>query len=179
MALTGFVSFLCVFWSSIYPFQKEIFCFSGLLEFFETIIFAFLMSSSLLGFAFVFTVLGLSIPFFFLCKVPKNRFPFISLISFVLIFVLILYLLFNLELFKILINFLAVYVHTFCIFLPIFLLIPILCIFDSKKKFLIPNTFLTQNKYYKNFVKVFFYYFWFAYILLFLGFLILTLIFFN
>lgn len=128
---------------------------------------------SILGFALLFMIFPLSIPFVYLLKSVSKKNILISFLGLILTFITILFIIGKnyivLTEFGAVIGLGGIYVHTFQFFLPLFIAIPALCVFDYKKNNLVSNAFLTNNKFYRTFIKYFFYYFWLMYIPFFLG----------
>ncbi len=133
----------------------------------------YILNFSILGFGLLFMIFPLSIPFVYLLKPGSKKRILISFLGLILTFIAILFIVGYYYIVQTDIGaFVALggfYSNTFQIFLPLFIAIPIFCIFDYKKNCLIQNTFLTNNKFYRFFVSYFFYYFWLMYIPFMLG----------
>ena len=134
------------------------------------------ISTSIIGFIVLFVIFPLSVPFYLLLKNKEKHKNLIYIISFILLCVILCIIFGNYyELttdINSVVSIVAIYFHMYKILLPIFFIIPALCMADCQKNILVSNTNLTNNKIYKYCVYFFFYYFWFQYIPFVLGLLV-------
>ncbi|MCM1003007.1 MAG: hypothetical protein NC408_01550 [Candidatus Gastranaerophilales bacterium] len=172
----AFVSLFCVLFTLYAVVRSNI----GVSEFdifdvlhLEFFVMYYILNSSILGFGLLFMIFPLSIPFVFLLKSGSKKSILLSFLGLILTFIAILFIVGECYIAQTFLGAFLIlgdtYSHTFQIFLPLFIAIPIFCIIDCKKNCLIPNTFLTNNKFYRFFVNYFFYYFWLMYIPFMLG----------
>mgnify|MGYP004651170275 FL=1 len=113
------------------------------------------------------------LPLFFLLRTSNKKTSIIALLLNIILYIFIIYRLyvffiieFNvLELFNI-------YNYTYPIWSYLFLLL-ISHFIDKKAKITVKNTYLLNNKYYRKFITIFYYYFWILYIPFFLVYSIL------
>ena len=108
------------------------------------------------------------LPLFFLLRTNNKKTFIITLLLNVILYIFILYRLYVFFIidFKVL-GLLNVYNYTYPIWSYLFLLL-IFHFIDKKAKITVKNTFLLNNKYYRKFITIFYYYFWILYIPFFL-----------
>ena len=108
------------------------------------------------------------LPLFFLLKTNNKKTFIITLLLNVILYIFIIYRLYVFFIidFKLL-GLLNVYNYTYSIWSYLFLLL-ISHFIDKKAKITVKNTFLLNNKYYRKFITIFYYYFWILYIPFFL-----------
>lgn len=109
------------------------------------------------------------LPLFFLLKTNNKKTFIITLLLNVILYIFILYRLYVFFIidFKVLELF-NIYNYTYPIWSYLFLLL-IFHFIDKKAKITVKNTFLLNNKYYRKFIAIFYYYFWILYIPFFLA----------
>ena len=115
------------------------------------------------------------LPLFFLLKTNNKKTFIITLLLNVILYIFIIYRLYVFFIidFKLL-GLLNVYNYTYSIWSYLFLLL-ISHFIDKKAKITVKNTFLLNNKYYRKFITIFYYYFWILYIPFFLVYSMLML----
>ena len=170
IAMTSCISLvyaIAYFICYLYSFGRTQFNFTEL--FFQSVF----VSTAILGFIVFFVIFPLSVPFYLLLKNKERCKNWLCIASFILLCI-ILCIIFgkhtgladnngNIVFIS------ADYIHMHKILLPIFFIIPALCMADCQKNVLVSNTNLTNNKIYKYCVYFFFYYFWLQYIPFVLG----------
>ncbi len=113
------------------------------------------------------------LPLFFLLRTNNKKIFIITLLLNVILYIFIIYRLYVFFIidFKLL-GLLNVYNYTYPIWSYLFLLL-ISHFIDKKAKITVKNTYLLNNKYYRKFITIFYYYFWILYIPFFLVYSIL------
>ena len=139
----------------------------------EILFYFLLVSTAILGFIVLFVIFPLSILFYLLLKSKEKHKNFLYIASFILLCIILCIILGNhvglTDNINSIVFISADYIHMYKILLPIFFIIPALCMADCQKNVFVSNTNLTNNKIYKYCVYFFFYYFWLQYIPFVLG----------
>lgn len=163
-AFLGFVSFLfLIAISTKQDFQSIVSYLSGIVDI-KNILFC---STAFLGITATPAIFPCSVLFFLILNTQNKKHMCVYLISFfVLFFILYHYLAIHYSVITLGTWLLIAYMYmrNILIFLPLFLLIPLVCFIFEKQHFSIKNQYLVTNKYYRIFVYIFSFYFTICYI---------------